>query len=578
MQRSKQAADSRTRSRSPRRYSHSLQGNIKEWGQGILTGPRFWQSAYNLHLDYGSQLGIDRIVGGIYDSSDQNIHRHLMHVFGTTLGFDRLLTTFTSDLISAGLLPSQLFRLVFKHNRATFLRIYGFSENLEQYWEQLFSTPDGRAMRFENPSLRGKTPFQLRHTAPVTLHEDAGPFAKQSSCNLIQYSAVTAKGKDYETKLLYASFLKNTSQPASFGADAYEAFFDDMQQLATGYDKEGKPYASDGDTVYALALSWGKCDGEQSVNEWGLQTHGGKDECCGLCLADRAGRPFSNLHSDSPWRGTEYVYMDKATFCARCKHGHPVERSPFWGRFFYRQDIMHQLDNNGVASIVAGSVLVKRTQNPALGANQTERLKQINSELDIFYSDHIVSSRLPKLLLQNLTIKQSNIGRRQAFLSGQVVKAANTRCVMPFISILARKYIHGSDFVSSSIRKLCESLCAIYECLYSAGYFLSDEQLKFLEKHVLRFGRHFMVACNSDDPSSSILMFCMRPKVHQMQHLPLQARLHNPRFLQCYGEESFVGVMCKVWAASKSGPQSQATIQRTVLIKYLCFLCVALGL
>ena len=120
VQRSKQAADSRTRSRSPRRYSHSLQGNIKEWGQGILTGPRFWQNAYNLQLDYGSQPGIDRIVGGIYDSSDQNIHRQLMNIFGTTIGFDRLLTTFSCDLIGSGLLPSQLFRLAFKHNPVIF--------------------------------------------------------------------------------------------------------------------------------------------------------------------------------------------------------------------------------------------------------------------------------------------------------------------------------------------------------------------------------------------------------------------------------------------------------------------------
>jgi len=50
-------------------------------------------------------------------------------------------------------------------------------------------------------------------------------------------------------------------------------------------------------------------------------------------------------------------------------------------------------------------------------------------------------------------------------------------------------------------------------------------------------------------------------------HLAEQAKLINPRFVQCYGSEGLVGKISKIWKMSTDGP-FEATIQKKILAKY----------
>ncbi len=67
------------------------------------------------------------------------------------------------------------------------------------------------------------------------------------------------------------------------------------------------------------------------------------------------------------------------------------------------------------------------------------------------------------------------------------------------------------------------------------------------------------------------------PKSHYMQHFPDEAKLINPRCVQCYIEESYIGKVSKIWASCKCGPYSE-TIQHRGLLKYLLWLCIELDL
>ena len=62
-----------------------------------------------------------------------------------------------------------------------------------------------------------------------------------------------------------------------------------------------------------------------------------------------------------------------------------------------------------------------------------------------------------------------------------------------------------------------------------------------------------------------------------MQHFPAEAGLINPRVMQCYIEESFIGKFAQIWASTKNGPYL-ATILRVGLLKYLVWLCIELEL
>ena len=62
-----------------------------------------------------------------------------------------------------------------------------------------------------------------------------------------------------------------------------------------------------------------------------------------------------------------------------------------------------------------------------------------------------------------------------------------------------------------------------------------------------------------------------------MQHFPTEATLINPKVVQCYIEESYIGKVAKIWASSKNGSHRE-TIQRVVLLNYLVWLVVEMDL
>ena len=62
-----------------------------------------------------------------------------------------------------------------------------------------------------------------------------------------------------------------------------------------------------------------------------------------------------------------------------------------------------------------------------------------------------------------------------------------------------------------------------------------------------------------------------------MQHFRAEARLINPKVVQCHTEESYIGKVAKTWASYKHGPYRE-TIQRVVPLKCLVWLVVELDL
>ena len=103
--------------------------------------------------------------------------------------------------------------------------------------------------------------------------------------------------------------------------------------------------------------------------------------------------------------------------------------------------------------------------------------------------------------------------------------------------------------------------------MYNAQMFLTYEEQASLLQHVLRLGRH-MQLCHSIAAGDEEPLWHLTPKVHLVQHLPRQAKLINPRMVQNYMEEGFIGKVTKIWASAKNGLYLR-TVQRTVLIKLL---------
>jgi hypothetical protein len=154
-------------------------------------------------------------------------------------------------------------------------------------------------------------------------------------------------------------------------------------------------------------------------------------------------------------------------------------------------DGMHAFDNNGLCNIVTGSTLLKLVREEhRLGPNQQARMDAINAKMDTFYSGRSVSCRLKNLRIQDL--KLSDGTDEWAMMHGKRCKAAATRHIAPFVASLAREYFDGPHPKHRSIVKVAESLCGIYDVLYSSDMFLTDVQLAELRQRTISLGRHFM--------------------------------------------------------------------------------------
>ena len=158
-------------------------------------------------------------------------------------------------------------------------------------------------------------------------------------------------------------------------------------------------------------------------------------------------------------------------------------------------------------------------------------------------------------------------------LSSRLIKAANTRCLVPFLKHLAEQHMSPTGGHAKSVRKVFNSLDAAERLFYSAGTFLSEDQKDDLVELMNCLGRNWTYLRHlghlAGRPDWHIT-----PKVHMTVHaVPEQAKLINPRALQNYSEESLMGKVSKSWAATATGPY-QSSIQQTVLSRWLVGLVI----
>ena len=114
---------------------------------------------------------------------------------------------------------------------------------------------------------------------------------------------------------------------------------------------------------------------------------------------------------------------------------------------------------------------------------------------------------------------------------------------------------------------LVNSLQHAYDLMYASGPVLAQDTWADLAATLTTVGQCYQLL--------SVLAFDegkMRlntgPKLHYVAaHLADQARLVNPVFTQGYSSESMVGVLCRIYESSQSGPFHRG-IQRSAMLKY----------
>ena len=249
---------------------------------------------------------------------------------------------------------------------------------------------------------------------------------------------------------------------------------------------------------------------------------------------------------------------------------HPLLASRFAWRFLTPLDLMHVGDCNGVANIIAGSVIKPLVlYERRLGNNQEERLQAINERMQRFYDERPGYSRMAPLRVGNLT------SEGWCVLNGSTVKAANTRALSPFlVELAAHFYDNDDDEYSRLAQRATRCLDRLYVIIYTEGVFLSASALAEFRRVLLRFGMAIQ-QLRELARARNLLAWNMTPKVHMFQHMDQQAAVVNPRVIHNYSEESQIGTTTAVWRRSASG-RYRRTVQRIVLCKRLVSLMIRL--
>jgi len=478
-----------------------------DWGLGLLSGPHLKRHMASSLAEGSTQSNtavLASIGGGTYHPN--NCHRSLINlVKATPLG--KLVTHVEGQHITACIQPHHLLHYYYKHFERSITISLGLCEvKCRKFWDGMWESEMGKELFREHPDLTGKTPPQLARSVPMAIHEDAGPYTKRKSMNVISVSSLLGVGTERKTKFPFAAHTKLAGTRVPTDDPAHALLIQSLGFLAAGVvpvpspvrvppeppwepnslneELAGKPIMGN----WSGISLFGKVDMEAATVGWGFPSYNAV-EMCGWCRANRTDKPFTNLLDNAEWRA--HLVRTTAEIVARLTRPlHPLTQAKFFNRFFVRIDIMHALDHRGVSSYVAAGVLYPLVKSEhGLGNTQEVRLRALNHRYSVWASKTKVSSIMPPILLSNLTVSQS--GKHIVQLHGPTVKAANTRDMMPWIAELASEFFAGTSLEHSSMRKVTGALVECYSILYGADMFLTGTEKYGFKAAVERFGRHY---------------------------------------------------------------------------------------
>ena len=105
----------------------------------------------------------------------------------------------------------------------------GDEDLLAGFWQELL--PKAPELR-EHPAFRGTAYTDWAKIVPCTLHEDAGPFTKQLSCNVVSFGCLFGRGGDTLTQFPITAYLK-TKQSADDTTAMWAPILRDFEELAS---------------------------------------------------------------------------------------------------------------------------------------------------------------------------------------------------------------------------------------------------------------------------------------------------------------------------------------------------------
>ena len=119
-----------------------------------------------------------------------------------------------------------------------------------------------------------------------------------------------------------------------------------------------------------------------------------------------------------------------------------------------------------------------------LGRNQDLRPEPLNADLKAFQSGEQCRHPMPPIFKQDLFKDE------WAVLNSRLVKAANSRALVPWLCSLVSRFFDSGSGLHKSAVKVVKCLVDMDALLYSAGFVPTIPERQQFSALCLRFGRH----------------------------------------------------------------------------------------
>ena len=120
---------------------------------------------------------------------------------------DRVICSLPGPTVTEFVRSSYLLRMLHEKFPARFGEILGLGDEakLSDFWGRML--PNSIELR-SHPCFRGTGPADWKRIVPLTLHEDAGPYSKKKSTNVVSFNGLFGTGGEKLCQFVICSWIK----------------------------------------------------------------------------------------------------------------------------------------------------------------------------------------------------------------------------------------------------------------------------------------------------------------------------------------------------------------------------------
>ena len=558
--------------------SESIQSSLATkllslWAHGTLSAVMIRELAHLAILDGASHSELVALAkAGHWGKWEGNVSRDLMQTFAKGLAFKHVevevpcvdpKTSLVETTPASMFLPHLMFADLAKGHPQRFESMFGVSK-LVDFWDGALKTNDDRLV---GHPMRSKPDWKEK-TIPIFVHGDGVEFQDRDSLMVWSWGAIDSLFNSLDNHILIAAFPKSSTSPDTWKPLMSELSWS-LRALLDGKhpEKDNVGNALEKDSEHFLAkglpltpfghrcVVWSlQGDHEFFSNVVGLPHWRNRFpcwECDGSNDAEPANKCIRTIHPAN----NDFDLVSNTCAAANPRSNHPIFDVPGVTTKMVRGDGLHILFTKGVYAHFLGSILAFMCWKEGPGAHQVvppwKRLGLLFDQIQIYYNEHSVKSRLTNLKLSMFTSTKTPHAQHASLNS----KGAENKHLAPALLKVCLDVLDQSHPVHLHIIKALEGIVGVVDIFDKAGIYLESSEYYMALAKAETFFEHYdwlhEWAVAEDRNLFHVVM-----KHHTFLHLVQNSRYLNPRHHCCFKSEDFVGKISKVTASVAMGVKS----------------------